>query len=275
MLKSLETEREMQDLVFQETTTYLHESLNLLDEVENAYNALNELFSSCDKLDDEWLALASLQLLTRSELRSAVMALLRGYSSDSLGAIRKAIECTLFAAWLFEVPDGAKKWLAAQKDAEAYDAYREDFKLMKIIEAKKHKRLSEIDQRVVSDLRKIYDICCDHVHPTSALLSQRLLVDKSEHPPKILLHPYDKYRGPQYALQFFLIMDTHVQLLYLYGVLLSLKCTSVKLPEWIATLAPVFDAIHGQRANWQSRTVQVQRVTPFDRFNVIKPGEKT
>lgn len=274
MLKSLRDQREMEDLVFQESAAYLAESLDLLGLVENGYDSWNQLFSACGTFDEELLALANLQLLTRSELTGAIMALFRGFSSDSLGSVRKAIECTLFAAWLLETPGAAGTWLSALQSAAKYDAYRKDFKIMKILDSAKYKKLSAQDQRVIGDVVKIYDICCDHIHPTAALLPQRFRLDKSKWPVEIQLHPYDQHRGPHYALQFFLIMDTHVQLLYLYGVLLSAKCPVTKLPDWVNTLAPIFEAIRIERGKWAVRTAQINRITPLDRFTVIKPGDQ-
>ncbi len=245
----------------------------LLTLVEHGYDSWNKLFSACGVFDEELLAIANLQLLTRSELMAAIMTLFRGFSSDSLGSVRKAIECTLFAAWLSETPSAAGTWMSALQSAEAYESYRKDFKIMKILDSTKYKKLSAQDQRVIADVVKIYDICCDHIHPTAAPLPQRFLLNKSKWPVEIQLHPYDKYRGPNYALQFFLIMDTHVQLLYLYGVLLSIKSSATKLPEWVSVLAPIFDAIQVERTKWASRTAQTNRSTPWDRFTVIKPGE--
>lgn len=46
MLKSLRDQREMEDLVFQESAAYLAESLNLLGLVEISYDRWNQLFSA-------------------------------------------------------------------------------------------------------------------------------------------------------------------------------------------------------------------------------------
>lgn len=73
---------------------------------------------------------------------------------------------------------------------------------------------------------------------------------------------------------FFLIMDTHVLLLYLYGVLLSIKCPVTNLPDWVNTIAPIFEAIQDERGKWAARTAQINRITPLDRFTVIKPGDQ-
>ena len=146
----------------------------LIDLALGSYSALRDsilafmahLESSGQEITKEQAMLLQSVISCKKHLLNGFIELLRGQSSDSFDNLRKALEYTLFVAHAFESSGAALKWLMGAYGQQAFEDYRSEFKIMKMLEVKRYKVLVGAETKLIENVIQDYEKACIWVHAT-------------------------------------------------------------------------------------------------------------
>lgn len=133
---------------------------------DSIFSAITELERNGKEMSKEQAMLLQAAISCKKHLLNGFIELLRGQSSDSFDNLRKAIEYTLFAAHAFEAPGAALKWLMGAGGLSEFEAYRSEYKIMKMLDPKKYKVLLGEELKLIEHAIEDYEKACIWVHAT-------------------------------------------------------------------------------------------------------------
>jgi len=162
-----------EDILLENSREILGSSLGLVDAIHLKYDALLETYfkpirEGLKVFSSEEKVIAQSLLSCRRQLIIGVVNLLRGHEADSTNNLRRALEYTIFACYVFEVAGAADKWLDADSSEEAWQAYRDVFKILPMVDSRRFRTWKHFNSEMslLCSVLDDYELCSRKVHAT-------------------------------------------------------------------------------------------------------------
>lgn len=201
---------------FEATTKYLGNTVELVQDFQDAYKSLAAfvvLPDGGEATERAKVAMIALHLLLKSRhhLLIGSLTLLRGYRGNSLLFLRGAIEAVAFAAKIKANSGLVDYWLNAGDSEEAYMEYKNKFT-----------KLFPKSDPALQELYETYHRCSQMIHNSLySMAGSFSYPDSSANAPQIRFNLFDLPPDHGIASSLYFILDTHKRILKKFALVLA------------------------------------------------------
>lgn len=183
-----------------------------------------------------------LQALRYSMVMS-VVTILRAHVTDSTSYSRRSIEIAAFLVEICSDTESAKRWIEMGKSNNARKKYKSAFQA--------HQLVVKHEQILTASVKDLYDNFCLFVHPSYASMHHQIQVSANAHQ----FHYFEHQSKPQkanLAIQFFILLNTHVLLMHSLVDFFASKNFGVQAIDWLSAANALAQKTEEAKTQWLS-----------------------